>query len=104
MQFPGLQRFLNTLRRRRGAGGSGAGESTVRLSLLSVVRCTGESRLMGVEEIDGDSVICAWVQNGQRHTARYPRQQLEVVPALLAGPEEHRWREAFRAASQRKFG
>lgn len=108
MLFPDLRRLLSTLRHpfvaRRAGDCQQHGEDDSRLSLLSVVRRDGESRLMGVEEIDGDSVVCAWVQDGMRRTARYPRHQLHVVPALLDGPEEYRWREALRAASHRKFG
>jgi hypothetical protein len=88
----------------RSEGTRTASAEAERLSLLSVVRCRRSRRFMAVDEIEGDTVVCAWVEGGIRRTASFNPRELEVVPAVLQGPDEHAWREAFRAASHRKIG
>jgi hypothetical protein len=57
---------------------------------------------MAVEHIDGGSVECAWIEAGIRQTGRFPVTSLEVVSALDC--DDAKWREAFRAGTNRKIG
>lgn len=73
-----------------------------RISLLSVVREKNGKRYMAVDQINGNSADCVWLEGGLRKRRQFPLHALEVVPAL--GADDHLWREAFRAATHKKVG
>ena len=102
--WPSLSAWLDRLARRlrrRAANGAHAANGP-HVSLLNVVRAKRGGRFMAVDQILGDRAECAWVDGGVKRTAWYALEDLEVVPAL--GPEDARWREAFRAGNHRKVG
>lgn len=73
-----------------------------KISLLSVVREKGSGRYMAVDQILGEWADCAWFEAGARQTRRMRLSDLEIVPA--PGLNDQLWREAFRAASQKRVG
>lgn len=100
--WPGISAWLDRLVRRRGTGRDAAPSGHSHFSLLSVVRSRRGGRYMAVDQIVGERAQCAWIDAGLKRTAWYDLADLEVVPAL--GPEDERWREAFRAGDHRKVG
>lgn len=100
-----LGRVLAWLNPQPGHYGAEHGSDTAgqpRISLLSVVREKNGKRYMAVDQINGTSADCVWLEGGLRKRRQFPLQSLEVVPAL--GADDHLWREAFRAATHRKVG
>ena len=97
-----LDRLIRRLAPRRRRAACLDSESGSHVSLLNVVRPKHGGRYMAVDQILGDHAECAWIDGGVKRTAWYPLADLEVVPAL--GPEDARWREAFRAGNHRKVG
>lgn len=101
--LPGLSAWLDRLARRLAPRPVDDDDTPPsHLSLLSVVRPRGGGRYMAVNQIVGERAECAWIDMGFRRTAWFELSDLEVVPAL--GPEDARWREAFRAGDHRKVG
>ncbi|MBC5783916.1 hypothetical protein H8N03_13250 [Ramlibacter sp. USB13] len=97
-----LGRWFRPLSRRRRGAGARDTDGGTHVSLLNVVRPRRGGRYMAVDQIVGDRAECAWVDGGVKRTGWYALSELEVVPAL--GPEDARWREAFRAGNHRKVG